>query len=68
VPARDEPVEAQLTEIREGGVDPSSRVDRDRHDRQILGQREQAVGMKMVLDAEALDLRMTMLVCSSWRA
>ena len=52
---RHEAVGGDRCDVVEGRLDALSRVDRDRDDRQILRQRQQARGLEVVLDAEALD-------------
>ena len=51
----DEAVAAHRHDLVEQRLDARPRVDRDRDDRQVLGEREQPVGVQMVLDPEARD-------------
>ena len=51
----DEPVAAHRHDLVEQRLDARPRVDRDRDHRQVLGERQQPIGVQMVLDAEAGD-------------
>jgi hypothetical protein len=52
---RDEPVEAELLELVQRRLDTRARVDGDRHQRQVLRERQEAVGVQVLLGPEALD-------------
>ena len=52
---RHQPVEAQRVDLGEGGLDARAGIDRDGHERQVLGEGEQPVGAEVLLRAEALD-------------
>ena len=49
------PCEGSFVDVRERRLDPRARVDGDRHEREVLGERQQPVGPQVVLGAEALD-------------
>src|ERR671931_2381310 len=52
---RHQPVVDERGDLVERGLDALPGVDRDRHEREVLGQRQQARRLEVVLDAEALD-------------
>ncbi len=51
---RHQTLERQPLDLGQGALDTFPRIDRHRHQREILGEREQAIGMEVVLDAKAL--------------
>lgn len=52
---RHQPVEAELVDLDECRHDPQTGIHGDRHQRQVLRQREQPVGVQVMLDPEAFD-------------
>ena len=52
---RHQAVAGDRLDVVERGLDAPARVDRDRDDRQVLRERQQARRLEVVLDAEALD-------------
>jgi hypothetical protein len=52
---RDQALAAHRRDLVEHGFDPWTRVNGHRHDREILGQREQALSVEVMLAAKALD-------------
>ncbi len=46
---------AERAHLLEHGLDARVRVERDREQRQVFGERQQALGLQPVLDAKALD-------------